>query len=261
MNYRLLSRLASCLCLRKARLLAACLGCAILLFSVPLFSQINTGRILGAVTDQSGGAIAGATVTVTNVETGVSRALVTDSSGEFVAPNLNPGKYTVRATIAGFQAFERQNIDLTTGKEIRIDAQLVPGQVTQTITVAESVVQLDTSTSTVTGTLDSTSVSDLPINGRNYQNLLNLRPGVFMRPGGGTLTTNTNGLRAEENNYYVEGLDVMEPFTGQSIMNSTLPSGDAATFIPVDAIREVNIRNHRAGGIRQEARRRYRCRY
>jgi hypothetical protein len=62
-----------------------------------------------------------------------------------------------------------------------------------------------------------------------------------MRPGGGTLVTSTNGLRPEENNYYVEGLDVTEPFTGQSIMNSTLPSGDAATFIPVDAIREVSI--------------------
>src|SRR3954465_4817568 len=108
--------------------IAACLlfVCAVMLFSLPVSAQIQTGRILGAVTDQSGGSVGGATVLITNTETGVSRSLVTDAAGEYAAPNLNPGKYTVRATSTGFQAFERQNIDLTTGKEIRVDAQLVP---------------------------------------------------------------------------------------------------------------------------------------
>ena len=80
--------------------------------------------------------------------------------------------------------------------------------------------------------------------GRNYQNLLQYRPGVTTQPGGGTLTTSTNGLRAEDNNYYVEGLDNDEPFTGQSIINSTLPVGDAATFVPIDAIQEVNVQTN-----------------
>ena len=64
------------------------------------------------------------------------------------------------------------------------------------------------------------------------------------KPGGGTLTTSTNGLRPEDNNYYVEGLDNDEPFTGQSIINSTLPVGDAATFVPIDAIQEVNVQTN-----------------
>src|SRR4051812_49640479 len=120
--------------------IAACLlfVCAVMLFSLPVSAQIQTGRILGSVTDQSGGSVAGATVTVTNTETGVSRSLVTDAAGEYVAPNLNPGNYTVRATSNGFQAFQLQNIDLTTGKELRMDAKLIPGQVTQTITVQEN---------------------------------------------------------------------------------------------------------------------------
>ena len=218
--------------------------CLALLLGLPLFSQVNTGRILGTVTDQTGGVIAGAMVTVTNTETGVARNLVTDGAGEYIAPNLNAGKYSVRASTAGFQAFERQNIELEVGKDERIDAQLTPGQVTQTITVSESIPLLDTTSATVTGTINTENIVDIPLNGRNYQNLLQLRPGVTIKPGGGTLTTSTNGLRPEDNNYYVEGLDNDEPFTGQSIINSTLPVGDAATFVPIDAIQEVNVQTN-----------------
>jgi carboxypeptidase family protein len=221
-----------------------CLGLALFVGSSPLFSQVNTGRILGTVTDQSGGVIAGATVAVTNPQTGVARNLVADGAGEYVAPNLIPGTYTVRVTATGFEAFERQNILLEVGKDARIDAQLTPGQVTQTVTVSESIPLLDTTSATVTGTLNTATIADLPVQGRNYQNLLQFRPGVTTQPGGGTLTTATNGLRPEDNNYYVEGLDNDEPFTGQSIINSTLPTGDAATFVPIDAIQEVNVQTN-----------------
>src|SRR5579864_2495721 len=173
-------------------------GCAVLLLGIPLFSQVNTGRILGTVTDQSGGVVAGAMVAVTNSQTGVARNLVTDGAGEYVAPNLNPGTYTVRVTANGFQAFERQNILLEIGKDARIDAQLTPGQITQTIEVKEAVPLLDSTSATIAGTLDTSTLLDLPLNGRNYQNLLVLRPGVILRPGGGTLTTSTNGLRPED---------------------------------------------------------------
>ena len=218
-----------------------CAVSAVFLVCLSLSAQVNTGRILGTVTDQSGGVVAGAMVAVTNSQTGVSRNLVTDGSGEYSAPNLNPGTYTVRVTATGFQAFERQNILLELGKDARIDAQLTPGQITQTIEVKEAVPLLDSTSATIAGTLDTSTILDLPLNGRNYQNLLVLRPGVILRPGGGTLTTSTNGLRPEDNNYFVEGLDNAEPFTGQSIVNSTLPSGDAATILPVDAIQEVNV--------------------
>src|SRR5580704_9391888 len=220
------------------------LSCVCFLLGLPLFSQVNTGRILGTVTDQTGGVIAGAMVTVTNSQTGVVRNLVTDDAGEYNAPNLIPGTYTIRVADTGFQAFERQNILLETGKDDRIDAQLTPGQVTQTVTVSESIPLLDATSATVTGILETAAIADLPVQGRNYQNLLQYRPGVTTQPGGGTLTTSTNGLRPEDNNYYVEGLDNDEPFTGQSIINSTLPVGDAATFVPIDAIQEVNVQTN-----------------
>src|SRR5580704_10095904 len=149
---------------------------AAFLICFSLSAQINTGRILGTVTDQTGGVIAGAAVVVTNTETGVARNLVTDGAGEYDAPNLNAGKYSVRASSAGFQAFERQNIELEVGKDVRIDAQLTPGQITQTVTVSESIPLLDTTSATVTGNLATATITDLPLNGRNYQNLLQYRP-------------------------------------------------------------------------------------
>ena len=99
------------------------LGAGLLLVSLSSFAQGNAGRIVGAITDQSGGAIAGATVTVTDVQRGVSRALTTDDSGSFNAPNLTPGTYKVRGEFKGFKATERDNILLETGGEVRLIQQ------------------------------------------------------------------------------------------------------------------------------------------
>ena len=129
------------------------LGASVCLLGIcgPLSAQINTGRILGTVTDQSGGVISGAAVVVTNSQTGVARNLTADAAGEYAAPNLNPGTYTVRVTAPGFQGFERVNINLEVGKDVRIDAQLTPGQISQTIQVTESAQLLDTTSATASG--------------------------------------------------------------------------------------------------------------
>ena len=144
--------------LKRARLLSA--GLMVLLGSVSLFGQSNTGRISGGVTDQSGGAMANAPVTVTNVETGVSRVLSADAAGEYVAPNLLPGTYSVHVAVMGFKTFERQGILLEIGKDVRVDVQLTPGDVTQTIQVSEAVPLIDTSTATIGGTLSNATIND-----------------------------------------------------------------------------------------------------
>src|ERR1700688_4118751 len=102
------------------------LACAVVLICVTAFSQANTGRILGSVTDQSGGAVAGATVTVTDTERGTTRTLITDDSGSYSAPSLIPSTYPVRAEYKGFKSTERQNIVLEVGKEARVDLELQP---------------------------------------------------------------------------------------------------------------------------------------
>src|SRR5450759_1920723 len=91
------------------------------------------------------------------------------------------------------------------------------------------------------GTMRNAEINDLPLNGRNYENLLQLRPGVERYPGGGFSTTSTNGLRAEDNAYFVEGLFNSEPYSGQAIINGAGIAGDSATILPIDSIQEFNV--------------------
>src|ERR1700691_2684137 len=94
---------------RTARTLRVLMVAAALLLGLPLHSQVNTGRISGTITDQTGGAIGGAMVTLTDVARGETRPLVTDAAGQYAAPNLIPGTYTVRAEFMGFQTVQREN--------------------------------------------------------------------------------------------------------------------------------------------------------
>jgi hypothetical protein len=224
---------------RSIRVLAASIGT--LMLCCPIYSQSYTGRILGSVHDKSDAVIVGARVGITDVQRNLTRSLVTDQAGEFVAPDLLPGMYKVRAEAKGFKAYERQNIQLEVATDVRVDILLQPGDATETIVVTEEVPLLNTTSSTLGGTLSNEEINDLPLNGRNYENLLQLRPGVVRYPGGGFSTTSTNGLRAEDNAYLIDGLFNSEPFSGQSIINGAGIAGDSATILPIDSIQEFNV--------------------
>jgi outer membrane receptor protein involved in Fe transport len=193
------------------------------------------------VHDKSDAVIVGATVGITDVQRNLTRSLVTDQGGEFVAPDLLPGIYKVRAEAKGFKTYERQNIQLEVATDVRVDILLQPGDATETIIVTEEVPLLNTTSSTLGGTLSNEEINDLPLNGRNYENLLQLRPGVVRYPGGGFSTTSTNGLRAEDNAFLIDGLFNSEPFSGQSIINGAGIAGDSATILPIDSIQEFNV--------------------
>ena len=227
---------------RSARVLSVSL--AVVLLCAVILSQTYTGRILGAVTDPSGAVVPGATVVVTDVQRGVSRTLTTDQAGEYVAPDLQPGVYKVRASAKGFKTIERVNVQLEVAKDVRIDVPLQPGEISQTVEVMEETPLVDTNSSTLGGTLSNKEINDLPLNGRNYENLLQLRPGVIRYPGGGFSTTSANGLRAEDNAYLIDGLFNSEPFSGQSIINGAGIAGDSATILPVDSIQEFNLQQN-----------------
>ena len=221
------------------RVLAA--GVCVLMLSLPAFSQGSAGRILGSITDQSGGVVAGATVTVLDVQRGITRTLIADQSGEYVAPSLLPGTYTVRAEFKGFKTVERQKIVLEVNQDIRVDLSLEPGEQTQTITVTEELPLIETTNATLGGTLSNETINDLPMMGRSYQNLLTLRPGMSIYPGGGGWTMSTNGSRPEENQFILDGLTNDNPLQGLTIINGPGVAGDAATIMPIDAIQEVKI--------------------
>src|SRR5262245_61001468 len=116
-----------------------------LFVSQPSFAQSNLGRISGGITDQSGGAIAGAMVTVTDVDRGIARNLTTDESGQYSAPSLIPGPYMVKAEAQGFRPLERKDIVVGVGTEIRVDLTLQPGAQTETITVTGELPMINTS--------------------------------------------------------------------------------------------------------------------
>jgi hypothetical protein len=216
----------------------AALTFAVLAGSLPLFSQGNAGRILGAVTDQTGGSIAGATVTVVDTQRNLTRTLTADAAGEFSAPNLLPGTYTVRATYQGFKTGERSGIVLEVNEDLRVDLTLQPGEQTERITVTEALPLVETTNAELGGTLQSQIIDSLPLNGRNFENLLQLRPGVTIYPGGSGWSQSTNGVRAHDNLYMVNGVNASDPWMGQSVMNAVMAAGDAGTLLSVDSIDE-----------------------
>ena len=213
---------------------------ALLFVCANLFSQTNQGSIQGAVLDQSGGAIAGATVTVIDVARGISRALTTDGAGQYIANDLNPGTFTVRAEAKGFQALEHSGVLVEVGQTVRVDLTVQPGEQTQTVTVTGEVPAIDTSDATLGGTVSNQSINALPLNGRNFERLIQLRPGVVTSVGAGSGTAVTNGLRGTANMFRMEGIAGIAHTVGSSLLNNAYRGGDTSSLVPIDAIQEFS---------------------
>jgi hypothetical protein len=222
----------------KLAVAAVSLSLASLVGSLPSFAQGSAGRILGSVTDQTGGAIVGATVTVTDTQRNISRTLMTDAAGEYNAPNLLPGAYSVTAAYMGFKTATHAGITLEVNQELRVDLTLQPGEQTEKVTVTGELPLVETTNSVVGGTIQNAVINDLPLNGRNFTNLLVLRPGTVKYAGGSGWTQSSNGLRPHDQNYMVDGIDSNDPWMAQSVMNAVMAAGDAGTMLPIDAIDE-----------------------
>ena len=232
----------------------ALLTLSLILIGLPAQAQSTAGRVLGSVTDQSGASVAGATVVVTDTQRGTSRTLNTDASGDYVAPDLAPGTYKIHVEAKGFKSSERPSVTIEVATDVRADFSLQPGNVSETVTVSSEIPLLNTTSSTLGGTLSNQEINDLPLNGRNYENLLQLRPGVMRYPGGGFSTTSTDGLRAEDNAYFVEGLFNSEPFSGQGIINGAWRSPEIPRpSCQLTPSRNSMFRKNPRSGIRLEA--------
>jgi len=220
------------------------LALAIFSACASLFAQTDTGRILGTVFDQTGAVVPGVSVTVMDVDRGTTRALTANEAGEYLAPNLLPGTYVVRASLPGFKNVERRNVGLEVAKDVRIDFSLQPGDTETLVTINEEVALVDTTSAVLGGTLSNAAINDLPLNGRNFMGLLQLRPGVMIYPGGGKWSQSTNGLRVDHNVYVVDGIDSIEGFSALSVVNGNSFSGDTSSTLPIDAIQEFNTQEN-----------------
>ena len=215
---------------------------AAFLVCLPLGAQVNTGRVSGQVTDQTGGAISGVKVTVIDVARGENRDLVSDAAGQYAAPNLLPGIYTVRAEFMGFETVNRENVQVTAGSDIHVDITLQPGATTQTVTVTEALPIVNTTNAQTGGTLDNQALSQLPINGRNYRWQANYVPGVMTGVGEGSSNQIVNGTPVSNGmwNMIFDGLISSTFFTLETGAGSMGEGGDA-TLMPLDAIQEMQI--------------------
>ncbi len=209
--------------------------------------QIVGGSVSGTVKDATGAAIAEASVVVKNVETGAERALVTDPNGRYFAPSLAVGAYQVEGGKTGFESQIRRNITLAVGQSLTVDLTLPVGEIRETVTVEEAPPVVNLSTQQSSGLVNERQVKELPLNGRSYDELMTLNPGIVNytneRSGGvGTSSSSVgnmfaiSGRRPQENLFLLNGIE----FTGASLINNT-PGGASGQLLGVDAVREFNV--------------------
>lgn len=221
--------------MRVTRTIAVLIG--IFLICLPTFAQVSQGRILGSVLDQSGGVVAGATVSVMDVARGVTRPLVSDSAGEFQAPGLIPGTYTVRVEAKGFKVVDRQNVVVEVGRDVRVDVELQPGDQNQTVTVTEAIPVINTSNAELGGTVEEVQMAELPVAGRQYYHILNFQPGMLAIPGGDSIGYASNGGRVSNSMWMFDGVDETEMWSG----TGPVAGQRQASIMPIDAIEGVNV--------------------
>jgi Carboxypeptidase regulatory-like domain len=224
--------------------------CLLLLATATLRAQQTSGSAVGTVTDNTGAVVGGATVTLTDVDTGDHRTATTNSSGDYQFVNLIPGNYRLDIENTGFKHFIRTNVVVQVQGSTRVDAALELGNVSETVQVTSQAPLLETQQATVGQVVAGRAVTELPLNGRNIFNLLELSPGVV--PQGGTQASNAvsgmNGNGFSTGNYQISG---GIPNTGAEFIDGApINNGyiNAISYIPSqDSIQEFRIEANAIG--------------
>jgi len=213
----------------------------------PAQAQVAGATLSGLVTDEQGGPVADATISIKNAGTGVVREVASNSDGIYSAPNLLPGEYEVTVTATGFQTLTEKGITLTVGGQQSLNLVMKVGSLAQRVEVNAAIPDIQTTSSTVSSTVDSTTMRELPLNGRDWTSLATLEPGVSSIPnqvgtgfsankgnrGFGNQLSN-DGHRANENTYRVNGISINDYSNGS-------PGGASGLNLGVDGIQEFSV--------------------
>ena len=214
-------------------------GCALLMVATAVpaaLAQSVSGTILGTVTDSSGAVVAGAKVTIINEGTALTRNVTSDANGEYTAPNLPTGHYTVMSEMTGFKALALSNVEVGVDQRVRINLKLDLGAMTESVSVKAETPLVQTSSSELGTTVGNQQIEALPLNGRNFVNLTRSVPGVLRGipganiDGAGSLawrasaSFSANGQRPRDNNYMLDGVDNNETWLQTVVI---FPSVDA----------------------------------
>jgi Carboxypeptidase regulatory-like domain/TonB dependent receptor len=221
--------------------------CAVVLWAMPAPAQVSGATLSGLVTDESGAGIANAKVSVKNVGTAEMREVPTNGDGFYSAPNLLPGKYEVSVRAQGFGTVVQKGVTLTVGAEQALNISLKPGQIKELVEVTSALPDVQTTSSTISATVDSATVRELPLNGRDWTSLAALEPGVSSietQVGTGFSANKGNrgfgnqlsngGHRANENTYRINGVSINDYSNGA-------PGGASGLNLGVDGIQEFSV--------------------
>ena len=208
---------------------------ALLATTTPLFAQQGTSQIAGTITDEQGAVLPGASILLTNEESGVFREVTSSSEGTYVVAALPPGRYRVKATLAGFRTTERGGLLLALGTTLTTDVQLKVGGLEETVTVSGQAPLVDTSSVTVGGNINAAELSELPAMNRNYFSAVALLPGVQFSPSNqmGNDTIVASGQSTQGNNVTVDG--------GYNSDDALGTSAGAQVRTPLEAIQEFQV--------------------
>src|SRR6202163_761059 len=216
---------------------------------VQMRAQVVGGTILGMIVDQSGGVVPQAKIFIKNLANGITRTVTTDASGFYAAPNLLPGTYELTASAAGFAATVRTDITLTVGTQQVLKFTLNVGQVAEKVQVTSENSAVELATSAIGAVVESTTVRELPLNGRSWSDLATLQPGVNAvqtqnsvsgGSGGGRALRGygndaaISGARPQQNNYRVDGISINDYGNGS-------PGSVLGGNLGVDAVEEFSV--------------------
>jgi hypothetical protein len=217
-----------------------------LMSGVVAHAQVTGATVSGTVTDPSGAVVANVTVAATNTATGITRNVTSDSAGLYAIANLVPGSYDFKVSATGFSTSVQSGITVTVGQQLQLNFSLKVGQTTTEVQVTEAAPQIDLTSSAVSGQVESETVRELPLNGRDWTSLAVLQPGVKPietqmafatsargnRGFGGELTV--SGQRSTFNNYRIDGITVSD-------YAMAAPGNVIGVVLGVDSIQEFTV--------------------
>ena len=237
--------------IRPTKIAASLIAFAALAFSpiilIPVSAQVTGATLSGTVTDQSGAVVPKTGISIKNIATGVTRGVTTDPAGFYSAPNLLPGTYEVTAAAPGFSSEAQTGITLTVGAQQVLNFTLRVGQMAQTVEVAGEAPTVQLASSAISAVVNSTTVRELPLNGRSWTDLATLQPGVSAIQTQTTFAVGADrgnrgfgnqitvaGDRPEQNNYRLDGVSIND-------FNNAAPGSVLGGDLGVDAIQEFSV--------------------
>jgi hypothetical protein len=209
------------------------------LLSAAAFAQTFRGDLAGAVTDSSGAAVANAIVKIDSPSTGLTRATTANGSGDFLVAELPVGIYDLTVSMPGFETRKVTGIEISVAKTTNVPVQLGVAQQTSQVEVSATTTALETTSSSLVAVVDDKSVQEMPMNGRDFTQMLKLAPGVT--PVG---TASVNGMRTNGKNFQIDGADNNDAYSNAVAVNQGGVSGIAGALVPIEALDEFSIESN-----------------